>query len=95
MYEVNWIKKPDLGTYLDTPRAKQYADDALEERKGFLQQAGCKAWAGPAVAGKTRPPSPVRQQGRRCTGEIRREPVEPCPLPVPKVAHEDDRQETP
>ena len=84
-------KKPDLGTYLVTPRAKQYSDDALEERKGFLQQAGCKAWAGPAIAGKARPPSPVRRQGRRSTGEIRRESVEPLPFSSPhEVAHEDD-----
>ena len=45
--------KPYMGAYLINPRAKQDCYDVLDERKGFLQQAGCEAWAGPALTGKT------------------------------------------
>ena len=78
-YEVNAMK-PYMGTYLANPRAKQDHNDVLEERKGFLQRTGCEAWAGPTMAGKAKPPSPVHKQGRRNPGEIQRGSVEPCPL---------------
>ena len=51
-FEVN-NNKPYMGAYLINPRAKQDCNDVLDERKGFLQQAGCEAWAGPALTGKT------------------------------------------